>query len=93
MDLPAVKILIVLASWVVGAWLTVRVWKSHDPAFFKILLTILSFVPVIGPVVVCWISNFPSRLHPDVQARHPKTINAYGRWRAQDEQAETEQKK
>jgi hypothetical protein len=61
----------------------VRVWKSADPIFLKVVLTFLAAFPVVGPLVVYWISNFPSRLHPDVQAKYPKTVNVYGRWRTE----------
>jgi hypothetical protein len=82
------KAFVVLCSWLVAAWLGLRVWKSKDPLFFKVVLTGLLLVPVIGPIVVYWISNFPSRLHPDVQARYPKQVNSYGRWRTEDDELE-----
>jgi hypothetical protein len=86
MELLSLKTVVVLVSWLVGAWLVVRVWKTADPPFFKIILTLLAAVPVIGPVAVYWISNFPSRLHPDVQAKYPKTVNVYGRWRTEEDE-------
>jgi hypothetical protein len=89
MDFLSLKTLLVLTSWLVGAWLVVRVWKSADPVFFKIILTLLAAVPAIGPLAVYWISNFPSRLHPDVQAKYPKTVNFYGRWRTEEDEKST----
>jgi hypothetical protein len=86
MELLSLKTLVVLISWLVGAWLVVRVWKTADPPFLKIILTLLAAVPVVGPVAVYWISNFPSRLHPDVQAKYPKTVNIYGRWRTEEDE-------
>jgi hypothetical protein len=47
----------------------------------------------MGPLIVYWISNFPSRLHPDVQARNPKQINSYGRWRTEDDEPKTRDKR
>ncbi|WP_200232373.1 hypothetical protein [Rubrivivax gelatinosus] len=64
-----------------------KVWSSKDPAFFKIVLTALLFLPVVGPIVVFWICNFPDRLHPDVQARYPKQVNHYGRWKTESQKS------
>jgi hypothetical protein len=86
MDLVPLKTLVVLTSWALGAWLVAKVWKNNDPAFLKILLTVLAVVPVVGPLVVYWVSNFPSRLHPDVQAKYKETVNVYGRWRTEDDE-------
>ena len=86
MDFLSLKTIVVLTSWLVGAWLVVRVWKSADPVFFKVILTLIAAVPAIGPIAVYWISNFPSRLHPDVQAKHPKTVNSYGLWKTEEDE-------
>jgi hypothetical protein len=85
MDLHPFKLIVVLASWAVGAWLAVRVWKSADPVALKTVLTLLALVPIIGPLVVYWISNFPSRLHPDSQAKYRETVNVYGPWKTEDD--------
>ena len=59
----------------------------------KVVLTGVLLVPVIGPIFVYWISNFPSRLHPDVQARYPKQVNSYGRWRTEDDEPESKDRR
>ena len=86
MDFLSLKTIVVLISWLVGAWLVVRVWKSTDPVFFKVILTLIAAVPAIGPIAVYWISNFPSRLHPDVQPKYPETVNSYGLWRTEEDE-------
>jgi hypothetical protein len=92
MDLLSVKPLLFAASWVIAGWLLIRVWKSTDPLFLKIALTVVAAIPILGPLVVYWTSNFPNRLHPDAQAKHPKAVNAYGRWRTEeDERAHSDQ--
>jgi hypothetical protein len=85
MDLLPLKALVLLITWAVGAWLVAKVWKSNDPVVLKVVLTLLAVVPILGPLVVYWISNFPSRLHPDVQAKYKETVNVYGRWRTEDD--------
>jgi hypothetical protein len=86
MDLLPLKALVLLITWAVGAWLVAKVWKSNDPVVLKVVLTLLAVVPILGPLVAYWISNFPSRLHPDVQAKYKETVNVYGRWRTEDDE-------
>jgi len=83
-DIVSIKALVVLASWSVGGWLALRVWKSKDPVILKVVLTLIAALPILGPLVVYWISNFPSRLHPDVRAKYREAVNVYGRWRTVD---------
>jgi hypothetical protein len=85
MDPLTLRTVVVLVSWVVGAFLAVRVLKSRDPVFFKAVLVALCVIPVVGPLVVYWVSNFPSRLHPDSQARFKEAVNTYGRWRTEED--------
>jgi len=93
MDFFTLRTSLFLVSWVVGAWFSVRVWKSQDPVPCKVVLTVLCLIPVLGPLVVYWISHWPNRLHSDVQARHPKRVNTYGHWRSIDEQLPSRKKK
>jgi len=86
MDVFSFRTAVVLASWVVGAFLAVRVWRSGDPGLFKAVLILLCVVPVLGPLVVYWVSNFPSRLHPESQARFRNVVNTYERWRTEDDE-------
>lgn len=86
MELFSLRAVVVLASWVVSAFLAVRLWKSRDPLLFKLGLTLLLVVPVFGPLMVYWIANFPSRLHPQSQARFPRQVNVYGPWRTEDDE-------
>jgi hypothetical protein len=89
----SLKVAVVLGSTLVAVWLGIQVWKSRDPVILKVILTGILFVPLMGPLIVYWISNFPSRLHPDVQARNPKQINSYGRWRTEDDEPKTREKR
>jgi hypothetical protein len=85
-ELFSFRTCVVLLSWTVAACLAVRLWRSRDPLLFKLVLTLVLVVPVIGHLVVYWIANFPSRLHPQSQARHPKRVNTYGPWRTEDDE-------
>lgn len=85
-DLLSLRTAVFVASWCVGVVLAVRVLRSQDPLILKVALVLLCAVPVIGPLVVYWVSNFPSRLHPDSQARYRNAVNVYGRWRTEDDE-------
>lgn len=36
-------------SWVVSLWLVVNLWRSNDSVFFKVFITPLALIPVLGP--------------------------------------------
>lgn len=55
---------IILASEVLAAWVIWRLWRSSDHAFFKVSLSLIALVPVLGPVIALWASNFPSAAPP-----------------------------
>jgi hypothetical protein len=58
-------------------YLTFRIWKTADPNWFKVLLTLIAFVPFFGPLFVFWIANFPDRMHPSMQAKYKNAVNSY----------------
>jgi hypothetical protein len=64
------------ASTILAVWLVYQVWKSTDPLILKLLLTLLAFVPVFGPLVVLWTATFPDRIHPALRAHG---LVGYGR--------------
>jgi hypothetical protein len=88
MNRTGVVLAVIALSWVAGAWLVARVWKTDDPKLLKLLLTVVAAVPVIGPLVVYWQANFPSRLHPQSRATFPKQINSCGRWKTEADESQ-----
>jgi len=72
---------IVLASEVIALWIIWRLWNSADHAFFKIALSILALIPVLGPVLALWIGNFPSVKPPILRDRLRYRADFYDRWR------------
>ena len=63
-------ILVGLASTFLAAAIIVRIWAGSEPQFFKILLTGLSLIPVLGPLAYFWIANWPSSSPPDLQSHY-----------------------
>jgi len=71
---------VIALSLLVSAVLAVRVWRSRDPVLLKATLTLILLVPVIGPVVVYWISNFPDPAHPSLRDQNRYSADMHGRW-------------
>ena len=69
------------ASELVSAWLVLRLWKSKDYLFFKITLSLFAAIPVIGPILVLWMSDFPSPKPRILQDRRFYRPDFYDRWR------------
>ena len=53
------------------------VWRRNDHVLFKVSVTVVSFIPVIGPIVGLWVTSFPDKLHPDLQAKYKNAVNVY----------------
>ena len=71
--------------WVIGiselvaVVLVVRIWRSNEFLFLRILLSLVAFAPVIGPIVVLWVSRFPE-VAPDVMQNRGKRGDYYLDW-------------
>jgi hypothetical protein len=72
---------VVLASELVAAWLIWRLWRSREHVFFKIALSLIALVPVLGPLVVMWVGNFPSAMPPILRDQRRYRTDLYDRWR------------
>ena len=72
---------IVLASELFALWLIWRLWRSADHVFFKVALSVLAVIPVLGPVLVLWIGNVPSVKAPILRDRLRYRTDFYDRWR------------
>jgi hypothetical protein len=73
--------IIVLVSEVVALWLIWKLWRSDDHLFFKVSLSLLAFLPVLGPLLVIWIGNFPDSNPHVLQDRLRFRADVYDRWR------------
>lgn len=80
MDFHGPGVWIVVVSEVAAFWLIVRLWRSADRVFFKVTLSLLALVPVLGPLLAFWISDFPDEEPEVLQAPRPRGT-FYGRWR------------
>lgn len=73
--------IVILISEVCALWLIWKVWRSDDYSVFKVALSILALVPILGPILALWIANFPAPQHPSLRDRFPKKTDVYDRWR------------
>lgn len=64
MDSLPIGLWIVVASELVAAWVIWRLWRSNDHVFFKVSLSLIALIPVLGPVIALWAGNFPERGAP-----------------------------
>jgi len=58
MSAPATYVLIIV-SMVASVWCWWRVWRSDDPAIFKVVLTLIAGLPFIGPFFYLFIGMPP----------------------------------
>jgi hypothetical protein len=72
---------VVLVSEIVACWIIYRVWRSEDFLFFKVAYSAIAVVPVLGPILVLWSSNFPSRLPPELRDQWRSSPDVFDRWR------------
>jgi len=83
-NIGAVPVISVLAllSEVVAVFLIWRIWRSNDLHSMKIALSVLALIPILGPIVVLWIANFPSKVSEELQNRSGWAFGGeyYFRW-------------
>ena len=76
-ELP-VKTLLGFGASLIASLLVIRlVWRRDDPVFFKVCITLLALIPFIGPIAGLWVTSFPDKMHPDMQAKYKNTVNSY----------------
>jgi len=64
----AIATLIGLASFFVAIAIVHRIWIGDEPRFFKIALTAVVLIPVIGPLSYVWIGNWPPPNPPHLRS-------------------------
>jgi hypothetical protein len=72
---------IVAISELVALWIIWRLWRSADHPFFKVALSLVALLPVLGPVIALWIGNFPDLAPRILQDRWRSRTDFYDRWR------------
>ena len=73
--------LVITASEVIAVWVIFKLWRSDEMRFLKVALTAIAIVPVFGPLIVLWISNFPERAPEALQDRYKFSADVYERWK------------
>ena len=73
---------LVIVSEFVAIALARRIWMSDDPTFMKVALTIVAFIPVLGPLAVFWSSNFPPPQPEALMDQSKYTADVHDRWSA-----------
>ncbi len=61
--------LVVFGFYVISAVIAVRVWRSHEHLWSKILFTALLLFPILGPLAFLWVRNWPSRLPAELDGQ------------------------
>ena len=69
------------ASELLALWLVWRLWRSEDHVFFKVALSLFAFLPVLGPLLVLWIGNFPDSKPRILRDNVRYRTDFYDRWR------------
>ena len=78
MPLLSLKTLLGFGASFIASLLVIRlVWRRDDPVFFKIFVTLVALIPFIGPVAGLWVTTFPDKMHPGMQAKYKNTVNSY----------------
>jgi len=77
LETPTPVLILLCASALAAVWVDVLVWRRNDHVLFKVAVTLVTLIPVLGPIVGLWVTSFPDKLHPDLQAKYKNTVNVY----------------
>ena len=78
---PTLTFWVVAVSEVVALWIIWRLWQSADHPFFKVALTIVALIPILGPIIALWIGNFPNSAPRILRDQIRYRTDFYDRWR------------
>lgn len=76
-NVPTSALIAIGVSLLASLAVVVLIWRRGDPLTLKIAVTVVAFLPIVGPLFALWILSFPDRMHPALQAMHPKVVNTY----------------
>lgn len=74
-------IVLVAVSWLVSAYLAVRLWRARENAMLKCALTAVLFIPALGPLFFLWIRNFPPSMPAELMDRSAFSTDVLDRFR------------
>lgn len=74
-------IVLMAVSWLVSAYLGVRLWRARESAMLKCALTAVLFIPVLGPLFFLWIRNFPPSMPAELMDRSRYSTDVLDRFR------------
>ena len=80
MSLTNLQIAIVVSE-LFTVYLVLRLWKSNDHPFFKVVLSLFALIPFLGPIIVLWLANFPNSSPPALRDQRRSTTDVLDRWR------------
>jgi hypothetical protein len=75
------RVVVVVLSEMVAAWLIWRLWRSSEHIYLKIGLSLLAPIPGLGPFLILWISKFPDVQPLAMQDRYRNSTDVTDRWR------------
>ena len=81
MDSATFKLIVVVLSELFAVWLVWRLWWSKDHLFFKISLSVLAVIPVVGPLLLIWLRDFPEKVPAVFQDCNRYSADVSERWR------------
>ncbi len=81
LDRISIGLTVIIISELCALWLIWRLWRSDDHLFFKISLSLLALLPVLGPLLTLWIANFPDVAPLILQDRKRFSSDVFDRWR------------
>ena len=76
-NVPTSALIAIGASLLASLAVVVLIWRRGDPVTLKVAVTVVAFLPIVGPLFALWILSFPDRMHPALRATHPKVVNSY----------------
>lgn len=79
---PTFAQIAIAISELVAVVLIWRLLKSDDHPFFKVALSLLALIPILGPVLVLWLSNFPSSQPTALRDQYRYSTDVLDRWRS-----------
>ena len=86
LELSTPIVVVAVLSWLLSAYLMVRLWRGADTLGIKCGLSLLLLVPVVGPLLYGWIQNFPASSDADLMDQRGFGNDVLGRWRNRLEQ-------
>lgn len=73
--------LVVLLSELISLLLLFKYWRSEDFIIFKIVLTVISLIPIFGPLALLWLGNWPDSQPKAFRDESRYRSDVWDRWR------------